>query len=89
MNYKNKLHNLYLRPIYKIIINNNLNIYYNYFLPSNDFSGLPLFNISASLSIKSTISLVKLESNSFTVHLVFNNMSNLSSTLIFLSFKPL
>ena len=57
--------------------------------PSKLLSERPLFNISASLSIKSTISLVKLQSNSLTVHLVCSNTSNLSSVLKNGSLSPL
>lgn len=47
--------------------------------PSSDVSLLPLLSISASLSIRSTISRVRLQSNSTTVHLVCSNTSSLSS----------
>lgn len=57
--------------------------------PSRDVSLLPLFSISASLSIKSTISRVRLQSNSFTVHFVCRSTSNLSSVLKKGSLKPL
>lgn len=57
--------------------------------PSKLASLLPLFSISASLSIKSTISLVKLQSNSLTVHLVCNSTSSLSSVLRKGSRRPL
>ena len=69
---------------------NYKNRFYNLYLkPSKEGSGLPLFNISASLSIKSTISLVKLQSHSFTVHFVLTSISSLSSKLNFLYFKPI
>jgi len=57
--------------------------------PSKLFSLLPLLSISASLSMRSTISLVKLQSNSLTVHLVCNNTSSLSSTLKNGNLRPL
>jgi len=57
--------------------------------PSKLVSLLPLLSISASRSIKSTISLVKLQSNSLTVHFVCNNTSSLSSVLKNGSLKPL
>ena len=47
--------------------------------PSRLASDLPLLSISASRSIKSTISLVRLQSNSLTVHLVCSRTSSLSS----------
>jgi hypothetical protein len=57
--------------------------------PSSDFSLLPLFSMSASLSMRSTISRVKLQSNSLTVHFVWSKTSSLSSTLKNGSLKPL
>lgn len=57
--------------------------------PSKLLSDLPLFNISASLSIKSTISLVKLQSNSLTVHFVCSSTSSLSSVLRNGNLRPL
>mmetsp|Transcript_96359 Transcript_96359/g.294757 ORF Transcript_96359/g.294757 Transcript_96359/m.294757 type:complete len:357 (-) Transcript_96359:330-1400(-) len=49
--------------------------------PANDFSGRPRFNMSASRSIKSTTSRVKLQSNSFTVHFTCSSTSKRSSTV--------
>lgn len=57
--------------------------------PSSEFSVLPRLSISASLSIKSTISLVRLQSNSLTVHFVCKSTSNLSSTDKKGSLRPL
>ena len=57
--------------------------------PSKDVSFLPLLSMSASLSIKSTISLVKLQSNSLTVHLVWSRTSSLSSVDRNGNLKPL
>lgn len=57
--------------------------------PSRLVSLLPLFSMSASLSIRSTISLVKLQSNSLTVHFVWSNTSSLSSVLKNGSRRPL
>ena len=57
--------------------------------PSRLASVLPLLSISASRSIKSTISLVKLQSNSLTVHLVCSNTSKRSSVLKNGSLSPL
>lgn len=55
----------------------------------NELSGLCLFSISASLSIRSTISRVKLQSNSFMVHLTCSRTSSLSSMLTLFWAKPL
>ena len=57
--------------------------------PSKLVSLLPLFSMSASLSMRSTISLVKLQSNSFTVHFVWSSTSNRSSVLKNGNLKPL
>ena len=57
--------------------------------PSKDFSGLPRSNMLAYLSISSTISLVKLQSHSLTVHFVFKRISSLSSVDMFFIFRPL
>lgn len=57
--------------------------------PSKLVSLLPLLSISASLSIKSTISLVRLQSNSLTVHLVCSSTSSLSSVERKGSLRPL
>lgn len=54
----------------------------------NEFSGRCLFNISASLSIKSTISLVKLQSNSLMVHFTCRSTSSLSSMLTLFCARP-
>lgn len=57
--------------------------------PSSEPSDLPLLSISASLSIKSTISLVKLQSNSTTVHLVCRSTSRRSSVVNIGNLRPL
>jgi len=57
--------------------------------PSKDVSLLPLLSISASRSIKSTISLVKLQSNSTTVHFVCKSTSSRSSVDKKGSLRPL
>lgn len=57
--------------------------------PSRLVSLLPLLSMSASLSIRSTISLVRLQSNSLTVHFVCSKTSSLSSVLRKGKRKPL
>mmetsp|Transcript_35890 Transcript_35890/g.89311 ORF Transcript_35890/g.89311 Transcript_35890/m.89311 type:complete len:288 (+) Transcript_35890:351-1214(+) len=49
--------------------------------PWSDSSDRPRFSMSASRSISSTMSLVRLQSNSFTVHLTCNSTSSRSSML--------
>lgn len=57
--------------------------------PSKLVSLLPLLSMSASLSMRSTISLVRLQSNSLTVHFVCSSTSSLSSVLKNGNLKPL
>lgn len=57
--------------------------------PSRLPSERPLLSMSASLSIKSTISLVKLQSNSTTVHFVCSSTSSRSSVVNIGRRKPL
>mmetsp|Transcript_108744 Transcript_108744/g.307576 ORF Transcript_108744/g.307576 Transcript_108744/m.307576 type:complete len:246 (+) Transcript_108744:310-1047(+) len=49
--------------------------------PAKDFSGRPRLSMSASRSMRSTISRVRLQSNSFTVHLTCSSTSRRSSTV--------